>query len=280
MRLFTNMIRFHDEFGIRKMIDIYAAAGYDGIDFNADLEEYYTDAHDEDFYRDIRKYAGDKGLVFGQAHAPFASSFADEERTKQRFGEIVRGMRHAALAGAEQIVVHPCAHKRAHAPEKQEYMTEVNLAFYRALAPYAKDLGIRIAIENICGAVTKSPEGLRSLLGELNDPVFTGCLDVGHMLLCGYDPADAVRKLKGCIGCTHIHDNDGKGDMHTLPFYGQIDWRSLMRAFGESGYSGDLSYEAGYFVSTVPPELRPAAAAYMAETGRCLIGWYEENRLR
>ena len=278
MRLLTNMIRFHDEFGIRKMIDIYAAAGYDGMDFNADLEEYYTDAHDEAFYREIRKYAEDKGLVFGQAHAPFASSYADEERTKQRFDEIVKGMRHAALVGAEQIVVHPCAHKRAHAPEKQEYMLEVNLAFYRALAPYAKDLGIRIAVENIPGSVTKSPEGLWSLLGELDDPVFTGCLDVGHALISGYDPAEAVRKLKGVIGCTHIHDNDGQGDIHTLPFYGRIDWQSLMRAFAESGYSGDLSYEAGNFVNTVPLPLRPAAAVYMAETGRCLIGMYEENR--
>ena len=74
MLLSSNFMKFHNELGIHKTIDIFSAAGFCGIDFNTDLEEYYTDAHDEAFYRDIRRYAEERGIAFLQTHAPFPSS--------------------------------------------------------------------------------------------------------------------------------------------------------------------------------------------------------------
>ena len=44
---------------LKKTIDIFSDAGFEGIDFNADLEEYYTDVHYEAFYKNIKKYAQD-----------------------------------------------------------------------------------------------------------------------------------------------------------------------------------------------------------------------------
>ena len=86
MKLSTNTKYFHDELGLKKTIDILATAGFEAIDFNADLPEYHTDAHDAEFYREVRTYAAERGIVFTQTHAPFATSFADEEQTKRRFG--------------------------------------------------------------------------------------------------------------------------------------------------------------------------------------------------
>ena len=40
MLLTTNFILFHDELGLEKTIDVFAAAGFEGIEFNADLKEY------------------------------------------------------------------------------------------------------------------------------------------------------------------------------------------------------------------------------------------------
>ncbi|MBQ8510675.1 MAG: hypothetical protein IJ493_12280 [Clostridia bacterium] len=62
------------------------------IDFNADLPEYHTDAHNIDFYKEIRAYAADRGIVFAQTHAPVATSFTDEARTNKRFDEIVKSL--------------------------------------------------------------------------------------------------------------------------------------------------------------------------------------------
>ena len=83
MKVTSNFIRFHDQFGLKKTIDIFSDAGFEGIDFNADLEEYYTDVHNEAFYKNIKKYAQDKGIVFAQTHAPFGSSFTEDEKTKK-----------------------------------------------------------------------------------------------------------------------------------------------------------------------------------------------------
>ena len=83
------------------------------------------------------------------------------------------------------------------------------------------------------------------------------------------------------IGCTHIHDNDGTKDAHTLPYYGNINWEKVMEAFAKINYTGNLNYEAGLFVKNVPIELRAQSAGYMAEVGQYLIErfhYYQSRR--
>lgn len=278
MKLASNVIRFYHTFGIEKTIDIFAEAGFDGIDFNSDLKEYYDDTHDKVFYKNLKKYAENKGICFSQAHAPFASTFADKEQTEKRFGEIVKGMEHSALVGAEMIVVHASTHLDVTNRENHEALFESDVNLYTKLIPYAEEFGIKIAIENINSAITRTPEGLIKLYDELDNDIFVVCFDVGHGNITGVDPAEAIRKLGSRIKCTHIHDNDGTADKHTLPYYGTIDWESVMKAFADVGYTGDLSYEAGLFVSTTPKELMADAAKYMAKVGKFLIGKYNEYK--
>ena len=76
-------------------------------------------------------------------------------------------------------------------------------------------------------------------------------------------------------GCTHFHDNMGDCDAHTLPYYGTVDWESVMKALAEIGYKGNLSYEASGFIATVPTELRPEGLKYMAKVGHHLINRFE-----
>lgn len=278
MKLATNVIRFYHTFGIEKTIDIFAEAGFDGIDFNSDLQEYYDDTHDKEFYKNLRKYAEDKGICFSQAHAPFASVFEDKEQTQKRFFEIVKGMEHSAILGAEMIVVHASNHLDVSNVENYEALFESDMNLYTKLIPYAEEFGIKIAIENINGAITRTPEWLIKLYDELNNDVFCVCFDVGHGNVTGVDPAEAIRKIGSRIKCTHIHDNDGLGDQHTLPFSGTIDWDSVMKAFADISYNGDLSYEAGLFVRNNPKELMVESAKYMAKVGKFLIGKCNEYK--
>ena len=39
---------------------------------------------------------------------------------------------------------------------------------------------------------------------------------------------DALGIMQPYVVTTHIHDNDGYGDLHGMPFDGTIDWKSLM----------------------------------------------------
>ncbi len=278
MLLSANMIRVHDTFGIKGMFDVFAAAGIEGIDFNNDVAEYCTAEHDEQFYRELGKYAASRGVAICQAHAPFPSSYVEEEKSAKRFEEIVQGIKNAAYLGAPMIVVHPCTHLDFAVEGNPEILFEYNLDFYRKLIPVAREFGIKIAIENIGRvSITSTPERLNKLFDTLNDPVFTVCFDVGHCLLQGVDPAEAIRAIGERLvdGCTHVHDNNGDRDTHTLPFYGKVEWESVMKALADIGYKGDLNYEASAFIKDIPVALYEDGLAYMAKVGHYLIGRFE-----
>ena len=278
MLLSANMIRFYDAFGMKKTFDIFAQAGIQGMDFNNDIPEYCTDEHDKQFYAELGKYAKQKGIAICQAHAPFPSSYVEKDKSEKRFCEIVQGMKNAAYLGAPMIVVHPCTHLDFNIEGNPEILFEYNLDFYRRLIPYAEEFGIKIAIENIGRvSITSTPERLNRLYDTLNNPVFTVCFDVGHCLLQGVDPAEAIRTLGERLvnGCTHVHDNFGDSDAHMLPYYGNVEWESVMKALADIDYRGDLNYEASGFIKDIPVELRPDGLAYMAKIGHYLIGRFE-----
>lgn len=277
MKLSCNMIRICNEYGLKKMIDVLVDCGFEGLDFNHDLEGYRADEHDKNFYLDLKKYADQKGFIFGQAHAPFPSSFEDPLQTEQRFNEIVTSMRNASYLGVPIIVVHPCYHL-----EDISYQDnfDYNVDFYKRLAPYAKKYGIKIALENLGSRhpnnVCDGADKISAIYDELNDPdTFTVCFDVGHCLLVNKDPAEEIKKFGARIGCTHVHDNNGLKDEHTLPFSGIVDWNSVMKAFADINYKGNLNYEASAFFKNAPFEIRAESLRYMATVGHYLISRFE-----
>ena len=284
MLLSANMIRLHDTFGIEKMFDIMASAGIEGIDFNNDVSEYCTTEHDAEFYRSLGEYAKSRGVAICQAHAPFPSSYVEEDKSAKRFEEIVQGIKNAAYLGAPMIVVHPCVHLDFAVEGNPEILFDYNLNFYKKLIPVARECGIKIAIENIGRvSITSTPERLNKLFDTLCDPVFTVCFDVGHCLLQGVDPAEAIRAIGERLvdGCTHVHDNNGDRDTHTLPYYGKVEWESVMKALADIDYAGDLNYEASAFIKDIPVALYEDGLTYMAKVGKYLIErfeFYKENK--
>ena len=283
MLLSTNMIKLHDTFGMKETFGVLKKAGFAGLDFNNDVPEYCSMEHDAQFYRELGECAKANGIAIGQAHAPFPSSFEDAEKTEMRFAQIVQGIRNAAYLGAPMIVVHPCTHLDYTVEGNPERLFAYNLDFYRKLIPVARECGIKIAIENIKrDSITSKPERLCKLYDTLNDPVFTICFDVGHCLLQEVDPAESIRVLGDRLvtGCTHVHDNDGVIDAHTLPYYGKVEWESVMKALADIGYEGNLNYEAAGFLKNVPRELYEDALLYMAKVGHHLIErfvYYKNN---
>ncbi len=277
MLLSANLIRIHDAFGDYKMFDVLAEVGFEAVDFSLDMAEYRDNNYDKDYYLNLKKYANDRGIVVGQAHAPFPSAYPEEDKTAKRFEEIVEAIKNASYLGAPMIVVHPCLHLSS-----DEEAFEYNVNFYKKLIPYAEEYGVKIAIENIVNPinVTATPDRLIKLYDTLNNSVFTVCFDVGHSVLANIAPAEAIKQIGDRLvnGCTHVHDNDGVRDAHTLPYHGIIEWDSVMKALAEIDYEGNCSYEASRFFKNLPTDLYYDGLNYKAKVGKYLINKFNEYK--
>ena len=273
-----------------QMLEMMKNGGFDAMDFSFFSAEYYDEASGSEkakpeYYKNLKKLADEKGIVFNQAHAPFGSSFENEEETKKRFNDITASMRNAALLGVKNIVVHPCQHLTYANDGVPEQLFEINMDFYNRLKPYCEEYGIKVALENMWqytkgNAINHStcsrPDEFIKYIDELDSKCFTCCLDIGHTVLVREDPACFIRKLGADrLGCLHVHDVDPNKDNHTMPYYGIVDWDKVCLALKEIGYKGDFTYEGGRFANVLPVELLGEATVMMGAIGRHLIAKIE-----
>ena len=269
--------------GLSLIID----AGFPAIDFS--LFKGY-DYIMEDGYKEraleIRKFVNDRGVQINQIHAPFGGG-------PQHYGEITvpklpRILEFASILGARCAVVHPIHGEQF--PKNRDMVFERNIKFYSSLAPYAKDFGIKVALENmwqrrpvsnyINDDIFADPRELALAYDTLADSeAFTVCLDIGHVAICGRDPQDAIDILGSRIGALHVHDVDYVHDSHTLPGQGKLDWDEICRALARVDYKGDFTLEANSFLARTPKSIYPTALKMMNEVAKYYADKIDEYKV-
>lgn len=278
-----------EAYGHKGAIDVLKAAGYDAVDMSLFCMSNDGDAFNGSDYKkhtlEIRAYADEKGLPFNQSHAPFIFDWKNpnvyEEHVLPR---TARALEITAMLGARICVVHPISPLEYLGHEEELF--ERNMAMYRALLPYAKEYGVKIALENmwqierkrkIIGSnVCSHAQEFARYIDALDDEHFVACLDLGHSGLVAQEAQDAIRILgHDRLKALHVHDNDYRNDSHTLPFLSKMDWEAIMRALADIRYDGEFTFEADSFLAGFPKEFKPTAAKFMVDTGRYLIGRYE-----
>lgn len=127
-----------------------------------------------------------------------------------------------------------------------------------ALHLFARQRNVRIALEN--GAPF---EVIETILSEYG-PDFVGlCYDSGHGNLIP-DGLDRLESLKSRLIAIHLHDNDGSGDQHNIPFSGTIDWSRLSRIIAASTYKKHVNLETMMINSGISSEKSFLVRAYVA----------------
>ena len=84
---------------------------------------------------------------------------------------------------------------------------------------------------------------LADVIAELDPDHFGICLDTGHALLVGHEMRTLINKLGHRIECLHIHDNDGRDDLHVPPYMGILDWDRFIAGMRDIGYKGVFTFE-------------------------------------
>lgn len=246
--------------GVEKTIELVAGSGFDAWDFSMfNLKESGHPLADDgwlEIVKEYRKISVDNGIVCNQSHAPFPSCAEGMEKL------IIRAFECTAAAGGEICVVHPDNNKSA----------EENAEFYLRLLPVAKDLGIKIATENMwnwdekkghaCAAACSHHDDFLRHIEAVNDKDFVACLDIGHAEMKGLDTSSVqmINTLKGHIQAIHIHDNNKWYDSHAMPYTMDIDFKPIIKALHDVGYKGYFTLEhLGSFENGAEEKMRGMA---------------------
>ena len=194
--------------------------------------------------------AEEAGVTIWQVHGPWRYPPHDEtpELRAERAEVMRRSIRLTALIGCKNWVIHPLMPFGPTADFDTEQFWKINLDFFRELLPYAKERGVTICFENMPmkGLSMSTTEKTLEFIHMIDDENFKLCLDTGHEAVFGNSVGDAVRMAGKDLRVFHIHDNDGKKDLHWIPCTGVIDWKDFYKAVKEIGFDGVLSLETNF----------------------------------
>lgn len=273
--------------GLDSAVRLLCEAGYDCLDITLHGDQNYFEREDcNETIKNLKNITSAYGVTFNQAHAPFGGGY--DKYTTELVPKMPAVFDFCGKLGVDTVIVHPLQQGRYYGNE--ERLFDMNMEFYSKLAPYAKNAGVRIGIENmwqfnpvaryIVDDVCAPPEELVRYYDALNDPsVFNVCLDLGHVALCNREPEDAIRTIgHDRLGALHVHDVDYKNDLHTLPGVGRINWDNVCRALADVDYKGVFTYEANTFFVGYDVEYYPTVAKFMVDTARYLTAKIEKYK--
>lgn len=157
-------------------------------------------------------------------HAPFAELCPAAIDPLVRAVTRRRFLQAAALAkrcGAEKMVVHSGFIPLVYYPE---WFAPQSAAFWRE---FLNDVdGLTLCVENV---METSPDALRQIAEQVNDPRLRICFDVGHAFCQSGDLAPWLDALAPYISHVHLHNNHGSFDEHLGLPDGTLDMAAVIR---------------------------------------------------
>lgn len=290
--------------------ELLKRAGFSCVDFS--LNGYlmnrmlYEDARNdffsqtvaelEDFFQKHKNAAKETGITIHQMHMPYPMYVPRGSRELNDYlWNVVapKSMRLCAFFECPYIVVH--GFKLSHFLGSEELEWQETERFLDSLAPLAKELGITICIENLyisigghlvegpCCDGRKAAERIDRFNERYRAEVLGFCFDTGHANLVGINMEDFIRTLGSRLKVLHIHDNDGIGDLHQIPFTftrtrenkASTDWEGFVRGLRGIHFDQVLSFETAPVLDSFPGEMREEVLGFIARIGEYFAGKVE-----
>ena len=237
-----------------EVFEAYAKAGLGAMEISVVKPQY----PDIDF-NTLMKNSRASGVDVWSLHLPYYASeeygeidtaSLDSKIRKHTIDYYVPVIEKAASFGIDKFVVHPS--REPISPESREERIKCAQETLDVLAEKAHSAGAVIAVEDLPRTC------LGNCSGELLDIISVNsklkvCFDTNHLLF--EDNAEFIRKVGDKIITLHVSDCDFENERHWLPGEGKADWKSIIKALGEVGYSGVWMYEIG--LQTPPTITRP-----------------------
>lgn len=247
----------------------------------------------EDFFQAHKEGASFAGITVRQMHMPYPVYVpGGKKELNDYLWNVVapKSMQVCSFFGCPYIVVHGFKLSRNLGSEAAEW--EQTERFLDSLAPMAKEMGITICIENLydvigghlvegpCCNARKAAERIDRMNEKYHAEVLGFCFDTGHANLVGIDFERFIAELGHRLKVLHIHDNDGVGDLHQIPFTftrtrentASTDWDGFIRGLKRIKYDGVLSFETAPVLTAFPDEMKEQVLGFIAQIGRHFAG--------
>lgn len=236
-----------------EMLEIAAEAGFRYIAMGFGSSRCFHEDGWEKEIETLSRAIERNGLACVMTHAPYYDLRISAEITDDAMETaLLRCTEATAALGAEIMAIHPRGFYRdgKEDTEQSYYWNRKNLT---PLVEMAKRCGCKIGIENLptfpgwdMTFYSNFPDEHLRLIDSFDPSAVCGVWDFGHSYLANSDPSAVLRRFRGKIGGTHVHDNHRNNDEHLIPFDGTIDWRSEMAALADTGFDGYLTMELEY----------------------------------
>lgn len=251
-------------YGQKRGLERLSSDGYDAIDVG--LSDYkhpiYLLSEEEalEWAADLLKAVKAAGLTVCQTHGPWRWPPRDAAMEDRQ--EVLDHNRRALLVTkaleCPYMVIHPLMPFGDSRDPDPLTTGALNKDFFKTLMPMAQAAGVIVCLENVPMPALSlaSVESINRFVKDMDHPNLMACLDTGHALVTGEEPAEAARLLGPRLKCLHIHDNHAERDEHLWPGDGAADWDAFRRSLSEIGYQGVLSLETGVLEQNLTEEKR------------------------
>jgi sugar phosphate isomerase/epimerase len=243
----------------------------------------------EAFFRPHKLGAAQEGIAINQMHMPYPIYVPGADGELNDYLREVVASKSIALCSFFQcpyIVMHGYKVARYLGSESREW--EQTERFLDTILPMAKEMGITICIENLydsvgghliegpCCNANKAAERIDRINDKYHAEVLGFCFDTGHANLIGVDFENFITILGHRLKVLHIHDNDGKQDLHQIPFTftatrenkSSTDWEGFIRGLRNIHFDAVLSFETAPVLSAFPEEMEETVLGFIAQIGK------------
>ncbi len=246
-----------------------------------------------DFFEPHKEAAQAAGIRIGQMHMPYPNYVpgGTKELNEYLFHVVApKSMEVCSFLECPYIVVH--GFKLSHYLGSEEAEWEQTAGFLEYLAPIAKERGICICVENLytsvgghilegpCCSAAKAAARIDHINEKYGGEVLGFCFDTGHANLVGIDFETFMETLGHRLKVLHIHDNDGIGDLHQIPFtftrsrenLTSSDWEGFIRGLRKISFDGVLSFETAPALTAFPKVMKQDVLGFIARIGTYFQG--------
>lgn len=219
-------------------IETYAKNGFDFIDLTLEPEATYSATLP---VKKVKKALERTGLgIVGHTAYYLPIAFPVPEVRECAIAEIERDIHIFSQLGAKKVNVHPYTWVPLH---ETRWIREANIAAFQRLLVRAKELGLKLMLENMVPNFN-TPRELSEVFSAVPEMGFH--LDVGHANLETKHNLTVELTSIFANRLEHVHFSDNNGgslDLHLPLGVGKIDWKWIVHILKRVGYDGTITLE-------------------------------------